>query len=147
MIYQTVRNVSQNVKFCADFVLTATDRAGETYSCDNISKFNPPSPNTFSYDAATRTWNVIGGFTRLKDHGFIVPGNYRLVVLDEYGGIYKSDAIIVRKAGAARCSSGAAQAAQQNPAPTPTPNPAPAPMAEKKCEWIAFTIGSPAKAC
>lgn len=131
-MHQSIKNAGVDVRICAEFVLSAKGRVGETNLCDNPNKFSAINPTDYVYDAGTKTWSLRAGDIKLKNHAFVVPGMYRVAILDDKGVLYKSNDVFVVKSQSANCS--------------PSAVVAPAPVA-KTCSWSAFVVGgtSPVK--
>lgn len=100
---QEIINAGADILVCAEFKLdmpTTSKRYGETFFCDSANKFKIP-PATWVYNQANRSW--VAPIEKLRNHSYIVPGSYRLVVKDNTGSIHRSDEVKVKKANSENC--------------------------------------------
>lgn len=124
-ISQQIVNVGADILVCAEYKLdmpSSSKRYGEFYNCDSSEKFKTP-PLTWAYNQLDRSWSAPTEL--LRNHAYIVPGTYRIVIKDNVGNVYRSNDIVVRKAGAENCFASMATA----------------PTSGTSCSWSGIVAG------
>lgn len=133
-VSQQIVNVGADILVCAEYKLdmpTTSKRYGEFYNCDSSEKFKTP-PSSWAYNQIDRSWSA--PIEQLRNHAYIVPGTYRIVIKDNVGSVYRSNDIVVRKAGSENCFASTATM----------------PTSGTSCSWSGIVIGpeaSPTASC
>lgn len=91
-----------DILLCQEYTLdmpAGSPRRGEKKLCDDPSKFTTPSAE-WIYNTADRRWNKD---TQTRNHTYLVPGDYTLVVKDNQGKIFRSNLLRIRHYGYSNC--------------------------------------------
>lgn len=102
-ISASVADGGSDILLCLEFVLdmpVGTPRYGETYKCDENSKFVVPS-SAWTYDVGAKKWSH--PVVALRNHNTYVPGSYKLHVKDNRGQVAISNEIKIKRTGKTNC--------------------------------------------
>jgi hypothetical protein len=91
-----------DILLCQEYTLdmpVGSPRRGEKKLCTDPSQFTTPSAD-WVYNTADRRWNKN---TQTRNHSYLVPGDYILVVKDNQGKIFRSNLLRVRHYGYSNC--------------------------------------------
>lgn len=139
-ISQEILNAGADILVCAEFKLdmpSTSKRFGESFLCDSTYKFTLP-PAAWKYDQAKRSWSA--PIEKLKNHPYLVPGSYRIVIKDNTGAIYRSEEVKVKKANSESCFTSSTSSGTTSPSSS----------TGTSCYWSGIVIGpeaTPSSTC
>lgn len=91
-----------DIVLCQEYTLdmpSGSPRRGEKKICDDPTQFTTPSAD-WIYNTADRQWTKN---TQTRNHTYLVPGDYTLVVKDNQGKIFRSNLLRIRHYGYSNC--------------------------------------------